>query len=500
MGAGVSKKSVKKGATSDKIAEKMFVAIDQNGDGVLSTIELHGAVFEWARKEFKQDWDMAYIKDMMARHEQDADGKISLPEFKSVLKELADVGKKPKKAGPKNRWDVPEGPGSVIFSNVKAFAVPDADMRKGSGLSDPFVKFTFVGTELSAQSGKVPNTQNPVWADEVELALPAGFKGKADLRVSVWDGDVTDEADVIGGAAFAFELDPDLQPNNNMEVMLKGRELSGTGGYVMPDFKITFKYVRKLAPKAEVVVAPPPKELTPEEKFRAGLEGLTVWDVPARRDLKRMPWLADGEDNNGIKWAIDLALSQGKTPLLIDNTMADPRGEKWADKYLRTEGKAQVLEAEKMFKDEREFKRGNGGRPHDQIMREARKKLVAAMADGLPFVVRMAEGDASNCINFCDGYYTDTENLPIEVFDHAKVSELYDPYFSDPEKGDLYQHTATVFGNVITAGDLGRKTGRFVVSKKFHAAVITLLPKDQYFEELRSMLPLPKMQAICLTD
>lgn len=71
----------------------------------------------------------------------------------------------------------PAQAGCLVLSNMAAFRVPDGDLRKGSGTSDPYLKFTLRadGPEYdgagpfggfggpTAATSPVPNAADPVW-------------------------------------------------------------------------------------------------------------------------------------------------------------------------------------------------------------------------------------------------------------------------------------------------------------------------------------------------
>ena len=56
-----------------------------------------------------------------------------------------------------------------------------------------------------------------------ELALPAGFSGEGEMRVRVWDDDVTKDDDAIGSAVMKFTLCAVGGENKFEKAMLKGR-------------------------------------------------------------------------------------------------------------------------------------------------------------------------------------------------------------------------------------------------------------------------------------
>lgn len=133
--------------------------------------------------------------------------------------------------------------GSLVFKDICAFAVPDGDLRRGSGKSDPYVKFTIItddgGDGPTAQTEKIANADNPVWKDPVKINLPRGFTGQARLRVRIWDDDVTSEDDAIGSVVLNINVS---QAPVSVKATLKGREQGGTGGYKLPDSRISFTY------------------------------------------------------------------------------------------------------------------------------------------------------------------------------------------------------------------------------------------------------------------
>ena len=99
-------------------------------------------------------------------------------------------------------------------------------------------KFTLLGLAkpLTVQTAPVANTQNPEWPSTLKLGLPAGFTG-GEMRVRVWDDDVTKDDDAIGSTVVAIE-----PGGSTCKLTCKGRELAGTAGYVLPDFEVSFAY------------------------------------------------------------------------------------------------------------------------------------------------------------------------------------------------------------------------------------------------------------------
>jgi len=144
---------------------------------------------------------------------------------------------------------------SITLTAMAAFGVPDGDLRKGSGKSDPYLKFTLLmdgpdydGTgPLGGKGGptvqceKIANDANPVWEGQtLTLEVPAPFSDGAELRVRLWDDDVTNEDDAIGSTVVTLSASG---AGAETRVTCKGREQQGTAGYVLPDFDVAFTYV-----------------------------------------------------------------------------------------------------------------------------------------------------------------------------------------------------------------------------------------------------------------
>ena len=194
-------------------------------------------------------------------------GKAVLMPAAETGEELAAPAKAAAEAAPMEEAAPAEGAapaevaGFIVFSDIAAFGVPDGDMRKGSGASDPYVKFTLLadGPEYdgtgplggrggpTCQTEKIANAADPVWEGQApKLALPTGFDGKGELRVRVWDDDVTNEDDAIGSVIIPVDVSGGSGKVQVGRITLKGREQEGAGGYVLPDFEMSFSY--ELAP------------------------------------------------------------------------------------------------------------------------------------------------------------------------------------------------------------------------------------------------------------
>ena len=90
---------------------------------------------------------------------------------------------------------VPMGDVSVIFSNIAALNLPDADKDKRDGASDPFVVFDVVvgGRTFSGRTPTRENARNVQWDEEVMVVLEGPLRISelhgVPLRISVWDDD-----------------------------------------------------------------------------------------------------------------------------------------------------------------------------------------------------------------------------------------------------------------------------------------------------------------------
>lgn len=93
----------------------------------------------------------------------------------------------------------PEAPLEIF--EIRAFDVPDADGKRGSGGSDPYMSFTLLETEGEEQTVKTQafeDVKNPQWPDRLTLRLPRGSPRPPLLRVVLWDQDFTNADDPVG--------------------------------------------------------------------------------------------------------------------------------------------------------------------------------------------------------------------------------------------------------------------------------------------------------------
>jgi len=226
--------------------KSLFDKLDANGSGLLEKAELKEVVSKYNGEAFNEGQFFAWFD----RHGSSAyggpDGKLDLKEFGWYL---ADIACGFGEANAQRRAALPQiilqffelsapPPLTLTITAIKAFGVPDADLRRGSGKSDPYCKFTVLGVDKppTAQTATVANSQNPEWGATLKLALPSGFT-TGEMRVRVWDDDVTKEDDAIGSTVVVIE-----PPGGACTAKCKGRELAGTAGYVLPDFDVSFEY------------------------------------------------------------------------------------------------------------------------------------------------------------------------------------------------------------------------------------------------------------------
>jgi len=100
-------------------------------------------------------------------------------------------------------------------SDIRAYDVPDADAKAGSGYSDPYVTVALLGVEppQTLRTATVDNESNPVWDEQLTLELERGGPRPPRLRVGVFDDDANNEDDPIGTAC--VEVDGALFDEQN---------------------------------------------------------------------------------------------------------------------------------------------------------------------------------------------------------------------------------------------------------------------------------------------
>ena len=103
---------------------------------------------------------------------------------------------------------------TLIVSAISAYGVPAADKAR---TSDPYVLFTLLNgrpgvAPTMARTRPVYNNLNPVYLDEVQLLLRAGSAAAMDrapqLRVRVYDKDLTGVDELLGEAEVTLSFDP----------------------------------------------------------------------------------------------------------------------------------------------------------------------------------------------------------------------------------------------------------------------------------------------------
>jgi len=226
--------------------QTLFEKLDTDGDDSLDKSELKDVVAKYTGEKFNEAQFFTWFDVHGSSAYAGPDGKLDLKEFGWYLADIAcgygdDLAKRravlPVIIQEFFELSAPS-PMTLTISEIKAFGVPDADTRRGSGKSDPYCKFTLLGLAkpLTAQTAPVANTQNPEWPSTLKLGLTTGFTG-GEMRVRVWDDDVTKDDDAIGSTVVSIE-----PGGATCKVTCKGRELGGTAGYVLPDFEVSFTY------------------------------------------------------------------------------------------------------------------------------------------------------------------------------------------------------------------------------------------------------------------
>jgi hypothetical protein len=198
-------------------------------------------------------------------------------------------------------------------------------------------------------------------------------------------------------------------------------------------------------------------------------------------NVRRMPWLADGETGMGVARA--RARQQGKTPLIVD-----PSADSVVDHHFAFGGvPAKVLDARAMFEDE-----AQGTRTRNQVMKDARKLLVEAMREGKTFYIQLHQRHKTD---FAGGLYSDNETLPLAVFDQRVVDTL-EPFYADSEEAKDLFGSDHPLAAVLRPPDCEMSTGRFVVARGFEVVVGTLKAVDDFERDLRNVIPMMRLQPI----
>ena len=164
-------------------------------------------------------------------------------------------------------------PGSaLVITGVRCWGVPDADEKKGSGHSDPYVRFAVRadGKEpplAVAQTGVSKEGHSPDWSSEppLRLELESGARSTAALSMTLTllDKDFTNEDDPL--ATFTLNEMRALPGRLGCDVVLRGLDK-------FPDVRAHFEY--------EIVAAPPAASPPPRGILEGG-EGVSSVGVAA---------------------------------------------------------------------------------------------------------------------------------------------------------------------------------------------------------------------------
>jgi hypothetical protein len=130
-------------------------------------------------------------------------------------------------------------PLTLRLFHVKAFGVVDADDAKGSGKSDPFLRFVHPPSGKHAATETRRNEDNPCFENRVQLCMPAGFDHPPRILVELWDKDWTKPNSKLAEQTVCLDGKVDegeeVDDGVNAEVKLKGVD-----GF--PDVKVKFAY------------------------------------------------------------------------------------------------------------------------------------------------------------------------------------------------------------------------------------------------------------------
>jgi len=238
-----------------------------------------------------------------------------------------------------------------------------------------------------------------------------------------------------------------------------------------------------------------------------------VWEIAL---MKRMPWNREGE--NQLLDAIAHARAMGKTPLLLDQTKdAMPKGDGQTnlDRFF-IERKAEVLDAVAMNADVKTEKRGK-----PQVMKEARKQLVAAMKNGVELYVQMKSKAVVFTGEGSSDAFTAEDTLPRAIFD-ARQLLTSQTTFVDQSSGTSYHCLAPYvagsaaceerkrndtmstglrdsshpLSKVVYEADHDPQTGHFYVKEGFGVCVCTTFTEDIYADRLGSAVPMMRFQVM----
>jgi len=132
-------------------------------------------------------------------------------------------------------------PGTVlILSGRKAWDVPDADSKRGSGGSDPYMRFTLgvQAVEVAEVASKVSgNSNNPDWSRDppLHLLIEGGAQSASHLSLTavLLDKDFTNDDDALAQSTLKH-----LRVRRGPQSM--GVTLKGLPGW--PDVRMQFEY------------------------------------------------------------------------------------------------------------------------------------------------------------------------------------------------------------------------------------------------------------------
>jgi hypothetical protein len=208
-------------------------------------------------------------------------------------------------------------------------------------------------------------------------------------------------------------------------------------------------------------------------------EGKSEEDAIVALTIQRSPQLSVKEiELTALLDECELAVSEGKTPLVIDNS-----DDNKVDTFFGYRS-FPVIDGKKMGLDKSMRKI-----PVPEIMEEARKKLVLAIKIGMPCCIAMTKSCTDFAMTFNDtkarelyGLPSDLSFLPIELFDNGGKKLLSNEFLEA----------------LIRKGDERKDTGDLAISRNpsgFHVILTSQFSPEDYEDYFFSNdwgLPKPK--------
>jgi len=162
--------------------------------------------------------------------------------------------------------------------HVKAFDVADADKSYGSGIADPYVRFSHPSSGVSSRTEARRNQANPEFEHRVQMTMPEGFEHPPRILVTLWDKDWLSEDTMLAQQEVC--LDGVIQEGEEIDDGTNAKlNLKGQGEY--PDVKVHFSYAYSFTVPAAAIV----------EIF--DLKAFGVPDADVRKGTQEKPDVSD---------------------------------------------------------------------------------------------------------------------------------------------------------------------------------------------------------------